>query len=289
MTDSTTEGTAGEREPLRGIPIDDAAIVPAQPGDARPAPELDPMIVRGLRAAMSAQRPAVLFHIKAIRRQYPAATPDQVIRILEKRFLNSVTLTGAGSGAATLIPGVGTAIGITVISVETVAFFEMTALFAQSVAEVHGIVVNDEERAHNLVMALMLGGPGQELVQQFLRQATGSGPGVSADRAQYWGESITATMPKALVGMLNKRLRDELVKRLTVQQGGSMLGRLVPFGIGAVIGGAGNRLIGGKVVRAAQQAFGPGPTQWPAELLEITPRPERRPRRLRRRTDSTRS
>lgn len=289
MTDPTTADHSDEREPLRGIPIDDAAIVPATPEASRATTELDPVLIRGLRAAMSAQRPAVLFHIKAIRRQYPAATPEQVVRILEKRFLNSVTLTGAGSGAATLIPGVGTVVGMTVIGVETVAFFEMTALFAQSVAEVHGIVVDDEERAHNLVMALMLGGPGQELVQHFLRQATGSGPGVSADRAQYWGESITATMPKAMVGMLNKRLRDELVKRLTVQQGGSMLGRLVPFGIGAVIGGTGNRLIGGKVVRAAQQAFGPAPMQWPAELREITPRPERRPRPLRRRTGSTRS
>jgi hypothetical protein len=246
-------------------------------------PEHDPLLVRGLRAAMSAQRPAVLLHIRTIRRQYPHATPEQVVRILERRFLNSVTLTGAGSGAATLIPGVGTVVGLTVIGVETVAFFEMTALFAQSVAEIHGIVVDDEERAHNLVMALMLGGPGKDLVQQFIGQATGVGP----DRTQYWGESITAGMPKALVTLLNKRLRDELVKRLTVQQGGSMAGRLVPFGIGAVIGGAGNRIIGGKVVRTAQAAFGPAPAAWPAELADVSRPSAPRPRRLRRRTDST--
>jgi len=245
--------------------------------------EPDPLLVRGLRAAMSAQRPAVLAHIRSIRRQYPHATPDQVVRILERRFLNSVTLTGAGSGAATLIPGVGTVVGLTVIGVETVAFFEMTALFAQSVAEIHGIVVDDEERAHNLVMALMLGGPGKDLVQQFIGQATGVGP----DRTQYWGESITAGMPKALVTVLNKRLRDELVKRLTVQQGGSMAGRLVPFGIGAVIGGAGNRIIGTKVVRSARAAFGPAPAAWPAELATLSPRSAPRPRRPRRRTDST--
>ena len=77
----------------------------------------DPLLVRGLRAAMSAQRPAVLLHIRAIRRQYPHATPEQVVRILERRFLNGVTVTGAGSGAATLIPGVGTVIGLTVIGV----------------------------------------------------------------------------------------------------------------------------------------------------------------------------
>jgi hypothetical protein len=175
-----------------------------------------------------------------------------------------------------------------VIGVETVAFFEMTALFAQSVAEIHGIVVDDEERAHNLVMALMLGGPGKELVQQFFGQATGSGP----NRSQYWGESITAAMPKTVVGLLNKRLRDEFVRNMAVRQGGSMAGRLVPFGIGAVIGGTGNRIIGGKVVRTAQQAFGPAPMRWPAELdMPITPTPSRpkvpRLRRRRRQKGST--
>lgn len=273
--------SALEREPLQGIPIDDAAL--AVPSTEVVSPVADPVLVRALRAAMSAQRPAVLLHIRSIRRQYPAATPEQVIMILERRFLNSVTLTGAGSGAASLIPGVGTALGLTVIGVETVAFFEMTALFAQSIAEIHGIVVDDEERAHNLVMALMLGGPGKELVQQFVGQATGRGP----DRTQYWGESITAGMPKALVGLLNKRLRDELVKSMAVKQGGSMAGRLVPFGIGAVIGGAGNRLIGGKVVRTTQQAFGPAPARWPAELDQLSPPKEPRLRRLRRRKGST--
>lgn len=281
MTNDSAPASSSDRGPLQGIPITDDSLVTAPPPPG--APPVDPLLIRGLRAAMSAQRPAVLLHIRSIRRQYPAATPEQVVRILERRFLNSITLTGAGSGAATLIPGVGTAIGITVIGVETVAFFEMTALFAQSVAEIHGIVVDDEERAHNLVMALMLGGPGKDLVQQFVGQATGAGP----DRTQYWGESITASMPKALVGMLNKRLRDELTKRMAVKQGGSMVGRLIPFGIGAVIGGAGNRIIGGKVVQSAQQAFGPAPTWWPAELEQISPPKEPRLRRRLRRKGST--
>jgi len=283
MTSDTSAVQPADRGPLRGIPITDVESSSSPPPPRDGVPPVDPMLVRGLRAAMSAQRPAVLLHIRSIRRQYPAATPEQVVRILERRFLNSITLTGAGSGAATLIPGVGTVIGLTVIGVETVAFFEMTALFAQSVAEIHGIVVDDEERAHNLVMALMLGGPGKDLLQQFVGQATGVGP----DRTQYWGESITAGMPKALVGVLNKRLRDELVKRMAVKQGGSMAGRLIPFGIGAVIGGAGNRIIGGKVVQTAQQAFGPAPTWWPAELEQVSPPTEGRLRRRLRRKGST--
>jgi hypothetical protein len=245
----------------------------------------DPALIRGLRAAMSAQRPAVLAHIRSIRRQHPTASPEQVVRILEKRFLASVTLSGAGSGGASVIPGVGTAITLTVIGAETVLFFEMTALFAQSVAEIHGIVVDDEERAHTLVMALLLGGPGKELLEQFMRQAgTRSG-----DRVEYWGETITATMPKAVTSYLNRALREQLAKRFAVAQGAGMAGRLIPFCIGAVIGGTSNRIIGGRVVTAARQAFGPAPLAWVAELEAVSPRPERRLRLPGRRGGQTRS
>ena len=41
--------------------------------------------------------------------------------------------------------------------VETAGFLEASALFAQSVTEVHGIAVDDPERARALVMTMMLG------------------------------------------------------------------------------------------------------------------------------------
>ena len=254
---SDTHETAGD------APTEQKAVT-------RPA---DPALIRGLRAAMSAQRPAVIAHIRSIRQRHPGASTDEVVRILEKRYLAGVTATGAGSGVATMIPGVGTAVGLTVIGVETVTFFEMTALYAQSVAEVHGIAVTDEEHAHTLVMALLLGGPGKDLVQQFLRQASGTGP----DRQQYWGETVSASLPKALTGALNSQLRDMFVKRFALAQGGSMLGRLIPFGIGAIIGGSANRTLGGRVVDAARQAFGPAPADFPAGLEPVL-RPPKAPR-----------
>ncbi|HET8957106.1 MAG TPA: hypothetical protein VFM95_01490 [Microcella sp.] len=250
-------------EPSSDAPIEQSAV-------ARPA---DPALIRGLRAAMSAQRPAVIAHIRSIRQRHPGASPDDVVRILEKRYLAGVTATGAGSGAATMIPGVGTAAGLAVIGVETVTFFEMTALYAQSVAEVHGIVVADEEHAHTLVMALLLGGPGKDLVQQFLRQASGTGP----NRQQYWGETVSSSLPKALTGALNSQLRDMFVKRFALAQGGSMLGRLIPFGIGAIIGGSANRTLGGRVVDAARGAFGPAPATFPAGLEPVL-RPPKAPK-----------
>ncbi len=56
MTSETSAVNPADRGPLQGIPItgDSVVIAPPPPG----APPVDPMLIRGLRAAMSAQRPA---------------------------------------------------------------------------------------------------------------------------------------------------------------------------------------------------------------------------------------
>ena len=56
-----------------------------------------------------------------------------------------------------------------------------------------------------------------------------------------------------------------------------MVGRLIPFGIGAVIGGGGNHLLGRQIVRASREGFGPAPVTFP-EWLAVTPKEPRAPR-----------
>ncbi|MEU4248810.1 hypothetical protein AB0F15_15515 [Amycolatopsis sp. NPDC026612] len=48
-----------------------------------------------------------------------------------------------------------------------------------------------------------------------------------------------------------------------------VLGRVVPFGIGAVIGGSANATMAALAVRAARRAFGPAPQAWPD--LQVSP------------------
>ncbi|MGN6742698.1 MAG: hypothetical protein ACTHJL_05295 [Amnibacterium sp.] len=128
-------------------------------------PDLDPERLQtgwtkqGFDRILSVQRPAVLAHLRSVRRQKPDATPAEVIAVLEQRYLAAVTTAGAAAGAAAVLPGVGTAASIAISGAETVGFLEASALFAQSLAELHGIAVEDPERSSTLVMALMLGPP----------------------------------------------------------------------------------------------------------------------------------
>lgn len=50
------------------------------------------------------------------------------------------------------------------------------------------------------------------------------------------------------------------------RQGTALFGRALPFGIGAVVGGAGNLMMGRAVVANAKEAFGPMPDTIPGEL-----------------------
>lgn len=217
-------------------------------GNATPA-----RVSRGVDRWLAVQRPAVRAHLRAI--TGPDAAPEQLIGRLERRYLSTVTASGAAVGATAAIPAIGTGVTLALSGAETIAFLEATALFAQSVSEVHGLPVENPERARALVMAVMLGEEGSELVRSWGAQLLD--PAMS--RQPYWGEVIASTLPRAVVGPLAAQLRTAFLRRYAAQGTAGILARALPFGIGAVIGGVGNQVLGRRVVRSAQLAFGPPP------------------------------
>ncbi len=230
------------------------------------------MVVRGIDRVLTVQRPVVLAHIRSIRRKRPDASPEQIIRILERRYLAAVTSGGALVGATAAVPAIGTGASLALSGVETAGFLEASALFAQSITEVHGIVVDDPDRARALVMTMVLGSAGTDLVAQLAGQVAGTGAAKNA----FWGEMITKSLPRTVMGPIADRIKKTFLKRFAVAQGGNVVGRLIPFGVGAVIGGGGNHLLGRQIVRTAREGFGPAPAAFPPGL-EIVVRAHRRP------------
>lgn len=225
-----------------------------------------PHTVRMLDRVLAIQRPVVLAHLRSIRLRHPGASTQDIVGMLERRYLAAVTTGGAAVGATAVVPGVGTGITLALSGVETVAFLEATALFAQSVAEVHGIPVENPDRARALVLTLMLGKEGVDLVAQLARQAAGKGPA----RDKYFGELITKTLPRAAVGPLVDRLKNTFVRQFAARGGASWIGKALPFGIGAAVGGFGNHILGKRVLVNSRRAFGTPPLVLPPDL---EPRP----------------
>jgi hypothetical protein len=220
----------------------------------------------GIDRFLAIQRPLVLAHVRSIRRRHPQASPEEVIRILGRRYLGTVTASGTAVGVTAVVPAIGTGLTLALSGAETAAFLEATALYTQSLSEVHGIAVNDPERARALVLTMMLGREGSDLVRQLAGQATGTG----VSRRTYWGEMITSTLPATVIRPLGDKLRSTFLRRFAVRGGAGIIGRAIPFGIGAVVGGVGNNVLGRRVVHTSVLAFGQPPTEFPPN---VAPRP----------------
>lgn len=208
------------------------------------------------------QRPAVLAHLRSLRRRHPDATGPELAAILERRYLAAVTTGGAAVGATAVIPAIGTGITLALSGLETAGFLEATALYAQSLSELHGIAVDDPQRARALVLTMMLGKEGSDLVRQLAGQLGGG----SITRTAYWGELVTSTLPSMVVGPLVDRLKSVFLRQFAVRGGASIVARAIPFGVGAVIGGTGNNILGRRVVQNSRMAFGAAPITVPEVL-----------------------
>lgn len=237
------------------------------------SPEINvssPFVVRGIDRVLTVQRPVVLAHIRSIRRGHPHDSPEAIIRILERRYLAAVTTGGALVGASAAVPAIGTGASLALSGVETAGFLEASALFAQSVTEIHGIVVDDPDRARALVMTMVLGTAGSDLVKQLAGQVSGQG----AVKSVFWGEMITKNMPRAVMGPIADRIKVTFLKKFALAQGTNVVGRLIPFGIGAAVGAGGNHVLGRQIVRSSREAFGPPSTSFPGWLEPVMKLPK---------------
>jgi hypothetical protein len=81
-----------------------------------------------------------------------------------------------------------------------------------------------------------------------------------------WLSEGVASLPMPALSQLNSRLLKRAVRRFTLRRSALLFGKLLPVGIGALIGAIGNRQAGKKIVRNARNAFGTPPAKWPVTL-----------------------
>ncbi|MEV5827321.1 hypothetical protein AB0L25_17250 [Spirillospora sp. NPDC052242] len=174
-----------------------------------------------------------------------------MIRNLERMYVSTLTGTGAAVGGTAAAPGVGTGVALALTAGETFSSLELSALFALSIAEVHGIPIDEIERRRTIVMGIMLGGSGYATISK-----------VAERTGQHWGRQIVAKVPVETLRQINKILGKNFVTKYGTKQGIIVLGRVAPFGIGAVIGGGANAALAALTVKAGRRAFGPPPTSW---------------------------
>ncbi|MFI2704957.1 hypothetical protein [Cellulosimicrobium composti] len=249
---------AVERRGRRGLRAPQDAPVDTTDWTAyRPTPLLD----AALDKAVTIPSHAIRAHVDSVRRRNPEASPAQIVRILEREYLLVIQTAGGAVGAAAAIPSVGTGVGIALTSSDVATFFASSAAFALAVADVHGIAVDDVARRRALLLATVLGEKGARDVE---RATQGSGLA--------WGKVLLTSMPAGTLVKVNKALGNRFLRTQLAKQSGLAIGRLVPFGVGAVVGVAGARALGHGVIAQSRRAFGPPPSVF-GRLLEVVEAP----------------
>lgn len=217
-----------------------------------------PSIVEAaLAKAVTIPSSTIHAHVSSLRRRNPEATPEQLVRLLEKEYLLVVQSTGGAVGATAAAPAVGTGVALALTASDIATFFGASAAFALAVASVHGIEIEDVERRRALLLTTILGDSGAKIVTDGAELTS-----VSVARA------LLTRMPMATVRKVNTTMTRRFVRTQVTKQTGLAIGRIVPFGIGLVIGVAGARALGKNVIEGARRAFGPPPLTFP-KVIEI--------------------
>ena len=160
-------------------------------------------------------------------------------------------------GSAALLPGIGTLAALSAAAGETAVFLEATAFFALATAAVYGVPAENRERRRALVLAVLVGDDSKHAIGELL------GPGRTNGA---WLSEGVASLPMPALSQLNSRLLKCAVRRYTLRRSALLFGKMLPVGIGAIIGAIGNRLVGKKIVRNTRKAFGTPPARWPVTL-----------------------
>jgi hypothetical protein len=215
---------------------------------------LERSIQEALEKAVSLQQSSVRNYVRRQRRAHPDATPKAIIKKLETKYLVIASTSGGSVGAIAVIPAVGTAPALALSAAETLVFLEATALFTLAVAEVHGLPVYDLDRRRTVLMTVLLGKSGTEVIKK-----------AAPRTSKHWAKAITASIPAQSIRSVNKVLGHNFVTKYGTRQGILVIGRALPMGIGAVIGGTAGAFMSSGVMKAIEIAYGKPPLDWPSE------------------------
>ena len=217
------------------------------------------MLIKSLDTAMGWQTSLITGYVRQLHARKPHETPAQIQDRIDDHFLALVTGSGGAAGSAAVIPGVGFVTGLGAVALESVVFLEIAAWYTLASASLRGIEIEEEERRRSLVLVTLMGSSGTALVAA----AMGDEPLRKQAPEKDPAASLIARLGIPQLGGLNKVLIKQAQKRIAKSARLAIVGKLMPMGIGAVVGAGANRKIGKTLLERARLALGPIPATWP--------------------------
>lgn len=204
------------------------------------------ILVNSLDRVVHLQRSAIIGYVDWLRSKNPEASPAEIQDLMNKHFVRLATGSGAGAGTAAAIPGIGFVTGALTISAESLVFLDAAAFYTVASAYLRGADITDPERRKALILVALSGSQGTALVDASLT-ATSS---VSAISRMSPGNvrEVNNQLVKIALNQISKRMKQ------------AWIGKIMPMGIGAVLGTMANRKLAAKVVHSTSESLGALPS-----------------------------
>lgn len=175
----------------------------------------------------------------------PGVVRPEKIDAVATSFKRELGLTGAAAGAAAAAPMVGTAATLASVMAELAWFTARAGDLILTIAAIHGRPDPTIEERRAWVLAVLLYGSSAR--DEFARTLNEVSVGVAP--------TVGRQIPVTTLQAANRTMSRLFVRRYGTKRGIVALGRLLPIGIGAAIGGSANYLTIRTLARHADQFF----------------------------------
>lgn len=175
----------------------------------------------------------------------PGALRPEKIDALTSSFQRELGLAGAAAGAAAAAPMVGTLTTLASTGAELAWFTARAGDLILTIAAIHGRPDPTVEERRAWVLAVLLYGSSAR--DEFARTLNEASVGITP--------AVGRQIPVTTLQAANRLMSRVFVRRYGTKRGLIALGRALPIGIGAVIGGSANYLAIRTLARHADQFF----------------------------------
>lgn len=192
------------------------------------------------KAFIQAKEVAVT-QVERIRERNPQITQEELIKKLERRYISEVTSSGTVTGAAAAVPGVGTLAALGMTMGGAGVFLTSTIVYVYAMLETVNAQLEDIDHERALVLTILAGGSASQTVNKIAKRV-----GV------HWSNKLLQKIPGDSLRAINRLLGRNFVTKVGTKQGIVVLGKVIPFGIGAAVGGSLSFAMGHGMIKATR-------------------------------------
>lgn len=180
----------------------------------------------------------------------PGTVADKVDAI-SRRYVRELAAIGAAAGGTAAVPGVGTATAFGAVAIEVGAFAYRATEMILAIGAAHGHLDAEVEERRSWVLAILTHGDNAAAELAGLASVGVGGGGGAAGMTLESARTASA----GWIQQANSYLGRKFIARLGARRGVAVVGKVLPFGIGAAFGAGTNYAVARRLARHADRFF----------------------------------